>query len=127
MFLGVAFVVQGEQAVKDLTPGGFGDCVADALFGLVEAVAEVEVGPAVRGGDGVVHLDVERAEGGDVCGDFVRRVEAVVGSGESLTRATMISGGGLRSARRSFERRNAWKWKRLEAVGGRIDWINSHC
>jgi hypothetical protein len=28
---------------------------------LVEAVAEVEVGPAVGGGDGLVHLDVEVA------------------------------------------------------------------
>ena len=75
MLRGVAFVVQGEQAVEDLAPGGFGDGVADALFGLVEAVAEVEVGPAVGGGDSVVHLDVQRAEGGDVVRDLVRRVE----------------------------------------------------
>src|SRR5665213_1298406 len=46
-FLGVAFVVQPEQAAEDFTAGGFTDRVTDALLRLVEAVAEVEVGPAV--------------------------------------------------------------------------------
>ena len=51
-FFGVAFVVQLEQAGEDISAGGFADRVADALLRLVEAVAEVEVGPAIGGGDG---------------------------------------------------------------------------
>jgi hypothetical protein len=37
----------------------------------VEAVTEVEVGPAVGGGDGLVHLDVEVTELLDVGSRFV--------------------------------------------------------
>ena len=83
-FLGVAFVVELEQAGEDFTAGGFADRVADALLRLVEAVAEVEVGPAVGGGDGVVHLDVELTELLDVGAGFVGVVEAVVGLGQSF-------------------------------------------
>ena len=68
---GVAFMVQSEQAVEDLSPRRFGDRVADALFGLVKAVVEIEIGPAVCGGDGVVQLDVQLAERGDIVGDLV--------------------------------------------------------
>ena len=62
LFLGVAFVVELQQAVEDFTAGGFADRVADALLRLVEAVAEVEIGPAVGGGDGAVHFDVQLSE-----------------------------------------------------------------
>ena len=65
-FGGVAFVVEFQEAVEDGAAGGFGDGVADALFGLVGVVAEDEVGPAVGGGDGVVHFDVQGAQGADV-------------------------------------------------------------
>ena len=65
-FLGVSLVVQLQQAGEDFTAGRFADRVADALLRLVEAVAEVEVGPAVGGGDGVVHLDVKLTEFLDV-------------------------------------------------------------
>ena len=58
-FLGVACVVELQEAGEDFSAGGFADRVADALLSLVEAVAEVEVGPAVGGGDGPVQLDVE--------------------------------------------------------------------
>jgi len=50
----------------------------------VEAVAEVEVRPAVGGGDGVVHLDVQLAQAGDVGGGLGGVVEAVVGFGQPL-------------------------------------------
>ena len=40
--------------------------VADALPHLVETVAEFEIAPAVGGGYGVVHLDVELPEFQDV-------------------------------------------------------------
>ena len=78
-FLGVAFVVQLKKAGENFTPGGFADREADALLRLVKAVAEVEVGPAVGGGYGVVHLDVELAELLDVGTGVVGVVEAVVG------------------------------------------------
>src|ERR1017187_3270849 len=81
---GVAFVVQGEQAVEHRAPGGFGDGIADALLGLMETVSEVEAGPLVGGCNGVIHLNVQRAEGGDVVRDLVRGVEAVVSVGEAL-------------------------------------------
>ena len=84
MLCGVTFVVQGEQAVEDCAPGGLRNGVADALLGPVEAVAEVDVGPAIRAGDGVVHLDVQRAETGHIVRDFVRGVEAIVRGGETL-------------------------------------------
>ena len=82
--LGVPLVVELQEAGEDFSAGGLADREADALLGLVEAVAEVEVGPAVGGGDGVVHLDVEVTELLDVGGRFVGVVEAVVGLGQAL-------------------------------------------
>ena len=70
-FLGVALVVELQQAGEDFPAGRFADREPDALLGLVEAVAEVEVGPAVGGGDGLIHLDVEVTELLDVGGGFV--------------------------------------------------------
>ena len=88
-FLGVAFVVQLEETLEDFTAGGFADREANALFGLVEAVAEVEVVPAVGGGDRLIHLDVEITELLDVGGGFVGVVEAVVSFGQTF--ATFLS------------------------------------
>jgi hypothetical protein len=78
-FFGVALVVEGKQAIEDFAAGGFADGEAEALFGVVEVVVETltpgpspwgtgrnSIGPAVSGGDGGVHLDVEVAEGLDV-------------------------------------------------------------
>jgi len=42
-FFGIALVVELQQATEDFTAGGFADCVADALLGCVEAVAQVEI------------------------------------------------------------------------------------
>ena len=83
-FLRVALVVQPEKAVQDLPPRGFGYGESDALSGFVEVVVEIEVGPAVSLGHGVVHLYVEVAEFLDVWGGFFWVVEAVVGGGEAL-------------------------------------------
>ncbi len=83
-FLGVAFVVELQQAGEDFTAGGFADREAEALLGFVEAVAEVEIGPAVGRRHGVVHLDVQFPELLDVLGGLLRVVEAVVGLGQSL-------------------------------------------
>ena len=56
--LGVAFVVEFQQALEDFTAGGFANCEAEAILGFVEVMAEVEVGPAIGGGDRLIHLDV---------------------------------------------------------------------
>ena len=82
--LGVPLVVELQEAGEDFPAGRLADREPGALLGLVEAVAEVEVVPAVGGGDGLVHLDVEVTELLDVGGGFVGVVEAVVGLGQSL-------------------------------------------
>ena len=81
-FFGVAVVVKGEEAIKHFAAGGFADGEAEALFGVVEVVVEGEVVPAVGGGDGSVHLDVEVAEGLDIGVGAGGVVEVVVGFGE---------------------------------------------
>ena len=81
-FLGVAFVVELQQALQDFTAGGFADGEADALLGFVEAVAEVEIGPAVGGGNCLIHLDVQFTELLDVGVRLVGVVEAVVSLGQ---------------------------------------------
>ena len=48
-FFGVALVVEGEEAVEDGAAGGLAQRVALALLGGVEAVAQVEIAPAVGG------------------------------------------------------------------------------
>jgi len=50
-FFGVAFVVELEQAGEDFTADAFADGEAEALLGLVEVVAELQVVPAVGGED----------------------------------------------------------------------------
>ena len=58
-FLGVAFVVELQEAGEDFPAGRLADREPDALLVLVEAVSKIEVCPAISGGDGDVHLDVE--------------------------------------------------------------------
>jgi hypothetical protein len=55
-FLGVALVVQLQQASEDVTTGEFADGVTQPLLRLVEAVAQVEVGPAVGGNECLVNV-----------------------------------------------------------------------
>ncbi len=81
-FLGVALVVEFQQALQDFTTGGFADGEADALLGVVEAVTEFEVIPAVSGGNRLIHLDVQITELLNVGGHFVGVMEAVVGLGQ---------------------------------------------
>ena len=57
-FFGVPLVVESEEAVEDGAAGGFAEGVAFALLGGVEAVAQVQIAPAVGGGYGMIHLDV---------------------------------------------------------------------
>ncbi len=115
-------MIESQQAVEDLSPGSFGDGVSNALFSLVEVVAEIEIGPAIRGGDGVVHLGVQRAEGGDVVRDFVRRVEAVVRAGQSLTAGDHdVAAVRVVAPADGFEPiERGWEWKGLEAVRGNV-------
>lgn len=56
----VALELELEQAVENLAAGGLADGLAQALFGIVEAVTEFA--PAVGGGDGLVQLG-ERGSG----------------------------------------------------------------
>ena len=69
--LGVPLVVELQEPGEDFTASRFADREPGALLGLVEAVSEVEVGPAVGGSDGFVHLDVEVTELLDVGSGFV--------------------------------------------------------
>ena len=75
-FLGVALVVELQESLKDFTAGGFADGEANALLGLGENVAEIEIVPAVGSGDSLVHLDVEVTErldfGADSSGSWNR-------------------------------------------------------
>jgi hypothetical protein len=67
-FFGVAFVVELEESLEDLTTGGFADRESLALLGWVEIVAEIEISPAVGGSDGLIHFDVQFSELVDVGG-----------------------------------------------------------
>ncbi len=77
--LRVAFVVEAQQAVEDLAAGGFAQSVAPALLGVMETVAEIEIGLAIGGGNGLVQFAVQGAQFGDVGAGLVWVVEAVVG------------------------------------------------
>ncbi len=57
-FLGVALVVELQEAGEDFPTGRFADREPGALLGFVEAVAEIKIGPAVGSGDGLIHLNV---------------------------------------------------------------------
>src|SRR5262245_23888274 len=64
-----------------------GDCMnspSRMCTSRVEAVAQIQVGPAISGGNGLVHLDVKLAEFLDVGDCFLRVVEAVVGLRQSF-------------------------------------------
>jgi len=74
----ISFMVQSEESLEDFTTGGFADRVADALFGFVEAMAEVKIVPAVSSGDRQVNFNVKLSEFLNVGGVFVRVVEAIV-------------------------------------------------
>ena len=70
--------------------------------------AQVEIGPAIRGGNRVVHLDLQRPEGDDVSRDFVRGVEAVVRCGQPFaTRRHDIAAMRVVSTRRLLQARRA--------------------
>lgn len=78
-FFGIVLVVEFQQAGKDFSAGGFAYRVAQPLLRLMEAVAQVEVGPAIGGGNGLIHFDVELTELQNVGTGFSGVVEAVVG------------------------------------------------
>src|SRR5450759_202567 len=77
-------MVQGEQAVEDSASCAFGDGIADALLGLVEAVTQVEVGPAICDGDGVVHLYDKLTESLDTRFLHIQAVQISAGGCQSL-------------------------------------------
>lgn len=77
-FFGVALVVEGEEAVEDLAAGGFGNSEADALFGFVEVVAEVEVGPVIGAYNRRIHLLVQSSEMPDILRFVAWNVKSVV-------------------------------------------------
>ena len=47
-----------KQLVEDGAAGGIADGVAHALFGFVEAMAQVQIAPTVGCGHGLIHLQV---------------------------------------------------------------------
>jgi len=49
-FLGVPLVVEFQEASEDFPASWLADCEPGALPGLMGAVAEIEIGPAVGGG-----------------------------------------------------------------------------
>src|SRR5208283_6077034 len=57
--LGVPLMIELQEPGEDFTAGGFADREPASLLGLVEAVTQIEVGPAVGGGNYLVHIDVE--------------------------------------------------------------------
>ena len=74
----VALVVKGEEAVKNCAACGLAKGVALALLGGVEAVAQVQIVPAVGGGHGLIQLHVQRPQPCDVGRRLTSVVEAVV-------------------------------------------------
>ena len=84
-FFGVALVVEFEKALENFSAGWFADGEANALLGFVEAMAKVEVGPAVGGGNSLIHFNVEITKLLDVGVGLVGVVEAVVGVVQRLT------------------------------------------
>src|SRR5208283_2521691 len=80
--LGVAFVVQSEQAGVNFSPGRFADRIADASLCRVETVTEIV--PAVGSGYGIVHLDVEFTEFLNVVTNLIRVMKTIVDFGQAL-------------------------------------------
>ena len=58
-FLGVAFVVELEQAGEDFAAGRFDDREANPLFRLVKAVFEIKIVPALNSRNSQVHLSTK--------------------------------------------------------------------
>ena len=71
-------MVEGKEAVEDGAAGGLAEGVAFALLGGVEAVAQVQIAPAVGGGHGLIHLHMQRPQPRDVRRLLAPVVEAVV-------------------------------------------------
>lgn len=77
-------MIQRQQPIQQFTAGGVRDGETNALFGVVEAVIQGEVLPAIRGGHGLIHLDVQFPQLLNVRGAVVGVVKAVVGGGQAF-------------------------------------------
>ena len=117
-FLGVAIVVEFQEAGKDIAAGGFTDGKADALFCLVEPVAEVQVGPTVGGCHSIVHLNVQLAEFLNISCDVIGIVEPIVGRRQAvLTCSHQVASIRTVSLSNGIEGRcGSWQGKSLECV-----------
>ena len=80
----IPLVIQRQQPRQHLAPSRFADGVPHPLRRLVKAVTQVQVVPAIRGGHSLIHLDVQRAQPGNIRAVLIRIVEAVVGFGQPL-------------------------------------------
>ena len=60
--IGLPLVVQREQPAQHLPSRLVADCETYPLFGLVTAVAEIEIGPTVGKRHSAVHIYVKLAE-----------------------------------------------------------------
>jgi len=81
---GVTLVVELQEASENFSARGLTDRKPESLPGLMEAVAEVEIVPAVGGGDGLVDFDMEVTETLYVGDGVGRVVESVVCLSDSL-------------------------------------------
>jgi hypothetical protein len=52
-------MIEGQQPIQQFAAGGFGDGETNALLGVVEAVIQGEVLPAIRGSHGAIHFNVQ--------------------------------------------------------------------
>lgn len=77
-------MIQRQQPIQQFTAGGFGDGETNALFGVVEAVIQGEVLPAIRSSHGVIHFDVQIPQLLNVRGAVVGVVKAIVGRGQAF-------------------------------------------
>src|SRR5205823_443988 len=57
--LGVAFVVEFQEATEDFKASDFADSESTTIFGFVETVTKFEIMPTVCNGNGFVHFDVK--------------------------------------------------------------------
>src|SRR5579875_16856 len=118
--LGVALVVEAQQAAQHLAPRLFADGIACALPGLVEAMPQVQVAPAIRRRHSLVHLAVQFAQLHNILSLLAWIVEAVIRGGQSLLPrlhdglAMLIVALADRFEAAGVE----GEWEGLEAVGG---------
>jgi hypothetical protein len=127
--LAVALVVQLEQAIQQLDPRDLADREAPALPGLVEAVAQIEIVPAISGEHREVELDVQVAQRLNARIAVVRVVEAVVGRRQALL-VGLHQGravGVVALADRLEGGEVAREGERLEAVGWGVSRIAFEC